>query len=278
MASDAAWRRPLPNRDLMPKLSANVDFLFNEVPFLERFAHAAAHGFTSVECHWSWRGRVAEVADALSSAGLRLDAMNVHGGDYPGGERGFASDPGGTGAFREALEEALEAAAALGGPKLHILAGNAIADLRRDAQMDALVKHYSWAAGRLADAGRLGLIELLNPVDNPIYILESIRDVESLLDAVGSPDLRIQFDVYHLQRTSGEIIPTIRRVADRIGHVQIADAPGRHQPGTGEIDYRNVLAALDEVGYDGHVGLEYRPTGPTDQSFGWIEEYGLVRG
>jgi hydroxypyruvate isomerase len=262
----------------MPRLSVNLDFLFAEVPFLERFERAAAAGFTSVECHWSWRGNVDAVADALRTTRLRLDAMNVWGGNYPGGDRGFASDPGRSAAFREALEEALEAAAKLGGPKLHILAGNRLEDIEVAEQYEAMVEAYVWAAERLADTGRLGLIELLNPVDNPTYILESIDDVNELIDAVESPDLRIQFDVYHLQRTSGEIIPTIRRVKDRIGHVQIADAPGRNQPGTGEINYRNVLAALDEVGYEGRVGLEYRPLGPTEDSFGWIEDYGLSRG
>ena len=261
----------------MPRLSVNLDFLFAEVPFLERFERAAAAGFSSVECHWSWRGQVSEVSAALKAAGLRLDAMNVYGGEYVNGDRGFASDPGRMAAFQEGLEEALEAAAVLGGPKLHILAGNRLEDLDVAEQYEAMVASYAWAAERLADTGRLGLIELLNPVDNPQYILESMDDVEELIDAVESPDLRIQFDIYHLQRTSGEIIPTIRRVRDRIGHVQIADAPGRNQPGTGEINYRTVLATLDEVAYEGRVGLEYRPLGPTDASFGWIEEFGLSR-
>jgi hydroxypyruvate isomerase len=262
----------------MPKLSANVDFLFADVPFLQRFERARAAGFRSVECHWSWRQDVPAMAEALRVAGLRLDAMNVHGGDYPAGDRGFAADPGRFEAFREALEEALEAAAALGGPKLHILAGKRLPDLDVAEQFEALVGNYAWAAERLGDAGRLGLIELLNQVDSPGYILESMDDVVELLDAVDSPDLRIQFDVYHLQRVSGEIIPTLRRLADRIGHVQIADAPGRNQPGTGEINYASVLRAVDEVGYDGYVGLEYRPTTRTEDTLGWIEEYGFSRG
>lgn len=266
----------------MPRLSANLDFLFTDVPFLERFGRAAAAGFRTVECHWSWRADPAAMADALRANGLRLDAMNVWGGDYPGGDRGYAADPGRTEAFQESLEEALAAARTLGGssggPKLHILAGKRLPDLDIGDQFEALVEHYSWAAERLGDEGRLGLIELLNPVDNPGYILESMADVVELLDAVDSPDLRIQFDVYHLQRTEGELIPTIRRLADRIGHVQIADAPGRNEPGTGEINYRAVLAAVDAAGYDGHVGLEFRPTGRTEDALAWIEEYGLSRG
>ena len=123
-------------------------------------------------------------------------------------------------------------------------------------QYEAMVESYLWAAERLADTGRLGLIELLNPIDNPLYILESIDDVEELIDAVESPDLRIQFDIYHLQRTSGEIIPTIRRVRDRIGHVQIADAPGRGDPGSGSLDWHARLSDLRNSGYAGPIGLE----------------------
>ena len=262
----------------MPRLSANLDFLFNEVPFLERFERAAAAGFRSVECHWSWRADPGAMAEALTANGLRLDAMNVWGGNYPAGERGYAADPGRTEAFRESLDEALAASTVLGRPKLHMLAGKRLPDLDIAEQFEALVANYAWAAERLAETGRLGLIELLNPVDNPGYILESMDDVVELLDAVDSPDLRIQFDVYHLQRTSGDLIATIRRLADRIGHVQIADAPDRHEPGTGEINYASVLRALDEVGYDGCVGLEFRPSGVTEDAFGWIEEYGFARG
>jgi hydroxypyruvate isomerase len=262
----------------MPRLSANLEFLFTEVPFPERFERAATAGFRAVEIHFSWRADVPAVADALARTGLRLDALNVHAGDFAGGDRGFAADPGRTEAFRESIDEALAAAPTLGDPKLHILAGKRLPELDIGEQFEALVENYSWAADRLADAGRLGLIELLNPVDNPGYILESIDDVVELLDAVDSPDLRIQFDVYHVQRTQGELIPTLRRHGDRIGHVQIADAPGRNQPGTGEINYRTVLAAVDEIRYDGHVGLEYRPSGATEDALAWIEEYGLARG
>ena len=262
----------------MPKLSVNLDFLFTDSPYLERFARAAAAGFRSVEIHWGWRADVDAVADALARNGLRLDAMNVFAGDYPGGDRGFAADPGRTDTFRASIEEAIAAATRLGGPKMHILAGKRIPDLDLAEQFEALVENYAWAAERLGDAGRLGLVELLNPIDNPGYIMESMADVEELLDAVDSPSLRIQFDFYHLQRTEGELIPTLRRLADRIGHIQIADSPGRNQPGTGEINYRNVLAAVDEVGYEGYVGLEYRPKGTSEESLRWIEEYGLARG
>ena len=244
----------------MPKLSANVDFLFADVPFLQRFERARDAGFRAVECHWSWRDDVPAMADALRTTGLRLDALNANGGNYPAGDRGFAADPGRMEAFRDSVDEAIEAAAALGGPKIHILAGKRLPDLDITEQFEALVGNYAWAAERLGDAGRLGLIELLNQVDSPGYILESIDDVTELLDAVDSPDLRIQFDVYHLQRTQGELIPTLRRLADRIGHIQIADSPGRHEPGTGEINYASVLRAVDEVGYEGYVGRNSSPT------------------
>ena len=258
----------------MLRFSANLEFLFVEVPFMERFAHARAAGFDTVEMHWVAPRGVAAIASALEADGLTLDAFNVEVGDFSKGDRGYAADPAAESQFRATIEQAVEHAERLGTRKVHVLAGNRNEAETRDSQLARVQDRFAWAAERLATVGVTPVTELLNPHDNPGYVLESIADVERLVDGVGPTRLRIEFDFYHLQRVQGELLNTYRRLLDRVGHVQIADAPGRNEPGTGEIDHRNVLTAVAQSGYEGHVGLEYRPSGTTIDSLHWITEYG----
>jgi len=262
----------------MLRFSANLEFLFVEVPFMERFARAREAGFDTVEMHWVAPRGVSAVASALEANGLTLDAFNVEVGDFSKGDRGHAADPAGEARFRDSIEQAAEHAARLGNRKVHVLAGRRNPAEPRESQLARVQDRFAWAAERLATAGVTPVTELLNPYDNPGYVIESIGDVERLVDGVGPTRLRIEFDFYHLQRVQGELMNTYRRLFDRVGHIQIADAPGRNEPGTGEIDYRNVLAAVERSGYGGHVGLEYRPLTTTDASLAWIEQYGYRRG
>lgn len=264
----------------MLRFSPNLEFLFVEVPFLERFAKAREAGFDTVEMHWVAPRGVGAIEERLQANGLTLDAFNVEVGDFSKGDRGWAAD-GSAGAeerFRATIDQAAEHAARLGNRKVHVLSGKKDASEAHESQLARIRDRFAWASERLGQVGVTPVTELLNPYDNPGYVIELIGDVEWLVDQVGPGRLRIEFDFYHLQRVNGELLNTYRRLFDRVGHIQIADAPGRNEPGTGEIDHRNVLAAVDQSGYAGHIGLEYRPKTTSEQALRWIEDYGYARG
>ncbi len=264
----------------MLRFSPNLEFLFVEVPFMERFERARAAGFDTVEMHWVKPRGVAAIAAALEANGLTLDAFNVEVGDFSKGERGYAADggPAAEDHFRETIMDAAEHAARLGNRKVHILSGKRNPAESHDSQLARIQDRFAWASEHLATVGVTPVTELLNPYDNPGYVIESIADVERLVNGVGPDRLRIEFDFYHVQRVQGELLNTYSRLFDRVGHIQIADAPGRNEPGTGEIDHRNILAAVEASGYDGHIGLEYRPKTTSDAALAWIESYGYQRG
>lgn len=252
--------------------SANLGFLFGEVPFMERFARAAEAGFHAVEYMFPYDYEPGALRAELARHGLAQDLFNLPAGDFGAGERGLAVSSERREEFRRGVETALAYAAALGCEKLNCLVG-----LRSDAtpfesQYACLVDNLAWATGRIGGEGASLLVELLNPRETPNYFLDRTSLVRRLLDDISDPAFKFQLDVYHLQRTEGDLIATIRTLGSEIGHVQIADAPDRHEPGTGEINYANVLAALRETGYTGRIGLEYRPTGRTEDSFAWIGE------
>lgn len=258
----------------MAIFSANLGFLFTEVPFLERFRAAAACGFHSVEFMFPYDYAAHELREQLDEAGLSLDLFNLPAGDFAAGERGVAASPTRRADFREGVAAAIEYAAELGTSKLNCLVGLRDPALPWDEQYACLVENLAWAAARIGSVGRTLHIEQLNPTETPHFFLDSLGVAERLLADVGSPHLRLQFDVYHVQRTQGDVVSALRRLIDRIGHVQIADSPDRHEPGTGEINYRFVLAELDRLGYRGRVGLEYRPTQTTPNTLQWVTEYG----
>ena len=254
----------------MPRFAANCSMLFIEVPLLERFAWARTAGFGAVECWWPAGVDLDAFAAAIEEAGLRLVLLNLDGGDMAAGERGFLNLPDAEGRIRANLEEAIPLAVRLGRPFLHALVGNLRPDAPREEQLALVYERLRWMAARAAQDGITLLLEAMNPVDAPRYLLHRTADVLDALDAVGAPNVKYQYDVYHRQRTEGSLVDSLREHLARIGHVQIADAPERNQPGTGEINYRRVLAALDELGYEGHVALEYRPRGSTEESLAWL--------
>jgi hydroxypyruvate isomerase len=260
----------------VPRFSANLAMLWTELPFLDRFASAAAAGFDAVEYLFPYAFEPAELDRRMRAHGLEQELFNLPAGDFVAGERGIANDPARREEFRDGVESALRYADALACRKINCLVGRRVAGVSERDQLSCVVENLGNAAARLGAEGRALQVELLNPKDTPGFFVDSIETATRILDAV--PDLRFQCDVYHLQRTCGDLVETIRSLAGRIGHVQIADAPGRHEPGTGEIAYPFVLRSIDATGYDGRVGLEYAPSGRTEDSFGWIEAYGYARG
>lgn len=260
----------------MPRFSPNLTLLFSERPFLERFEAAARAGFAYVEFQFP-QAPPDEVARALRSTGLRLVLFNLPAGDWDAGDRGMAADPGRTELFRRGVREAVELARMWGCGRLNCLAGKRLDGVPEDEQWRCLVDNLQFAARVLASAGLTLLVEPVNPYDVPGFLVNTTAQALRVLDEVAAANLQVQCDVYHMQRAEGNLVPGLRRLLPRLGHVQIADAPDRHEPGTGEIHYPYVLRELDRMGYAGFVGLEYRPLGRTEEGLGWVEAMGFFR-
>ncbi|GFK92851.1 Hydroxypyruvate isomerase [Fundidesulfovibrio magnetotacticus] len=260
----------------MPRFSANLTMLYTESPFEERFALAARSGFKAVEYLFPYPYEPERLAGLLRDNGLTQALFNLPAGDWATGDRGIAADPARKAEFRQGVERAVEYAQALGVTRVNCLAGKLPPGVSCEAAWDALAENAAHAADALAAVGASLLVEFINRKDIPGFFLHGTAQVLRLIDAVGRPNVFLQYDVYHAQREEGELTATLRANLERIGHVQIADNPGRHQPGTGEIDYRFLLAELDRMGYTGHVGLEYVPAPDTAGSLGWIAEYGYT--
>lgn len=260
----------------MVKLIANLTTLFNELPPMERFAAARAAGFRHAEVLFPHEGDLAALAAAARGADIRVILSNFAAGDRAAGDRGITSHPARAGEFREAVAGAIEVARVLGSDRFHCMAGRRLDDISVEEQWATWIENLRYAADEFARHSITVLVEPLNIHDNPGYFLVgSAMGLRTVAD-VGRPNLKLQYDIYHMQRGEGELAATIASNLPQIGHIQIADNPGRHQPGTGEINYRFLLPYLDRIGYDGYVGLEYGPLGPTADSFGWIGEYELT--
>lgn len=257
----------------MPKFSANLSFLYADLPFLDRFAAAAKDGFRAVEYVGPYGFPAEDVAAALKSDGLTQALFNLPAGNWDGGERGIGCLADRVVEFQAGVETAIRYAQALGCDKVNCLAGIAPAGTTADERDAVLVANLKYAAPRLASAGIKLLLEPINLRDIPGFHLSTTHHAERLLDAVGSDNLFIQYDVYHTQVMQGDLVPTYARLKDRIGHVQVADNPGRNEPGTGEISYGFVLSELDRLGYDGWVGCEYKPKAGTSAGLGWMKPY-----
>lgn len=257
----------------MPKFSANLSFLYADLPFLDRFAAAAKDGFRAVEYVGPYGFPAEDVAAALKSNGLTQALFNLPAGNWDGGERGIGCLADRVVEFQAGVETAIRYAQALGCDKINCLAGIAPAGTTADERDAVLVANLKYAAPRLASAGIKLLLEPINLRDIPGFHVSTTHHAERLLDAVGSGNLFIQYDVYHTQVMQGDLMPTYARLKDRIGHVQIADNPGRNEPGTGEINYGFVLSELDRLGYDGWVGCEYKPKAGTSAGLGWMKPY-----
>jgi hydroxypyruvate isomerase len=257
----------------MPRFAANLSMMFNEVPFLDRFERAAAAGFKAVEFLFPYPWPAGQIRELLDRHGLALALHNLPPGDWDAGERGTAGLPGREEEFRAGVALGIQYARTLGLGRLHVMSGKVPAgtDAESLARMRrALLANMRYAAAEFAQAGLTLLVEPINHFDMPGYLLNTSRDGIALLDEIDAPNARLQYDLYHMQRMEGEIANTISRLLPRIGHMQIADTPGRHEPGTGEMNYTFLFDHIDRVGYSGWIGCEYKPAGVTEDGLGWL--------
>lgn len=254
----------------MPKFTANLTMLFNEVPFLDRFALAAKAGFTAVEYLFPYAFDAKALKAALEVNGLTQILHNLPAGDWAGGERGIAVLPDRVDEFRRGVASAIDYATALGCTQINCLSGIAPVGVSDDVLRATFVANLRLAAGELGKHGIRLLIEPINRFDIPGFYLNTVEQAASIIKEVGSDNLFIQYDLYHQQRTEGELIGTFKKYQGQIAHVQLADNPGRNEPGTGEINYPFVFEALDGAGYDGFIGCEYKPRTTTSEGLGWL--------
>jgi len=255
----------------MPRFAANLTMLFTERPFLDRFAAAAQAGFKAVEFLFPYDFEAEALAARLREHRLLLVLHNLPAGDWAAGERGIACHPGREEEFRAGVERALAYARVLGTPRLNCLVGIRPAGVTDADARATLIANLRFAAQAVKAQGIPLLIEPINTFDIPGFFLSRTQQALDLIDAVGSDNLFLQYDLYHAQRMEGELTATLRAALPRIGHIQLADNPGRNEPGTGEINYRFLFDELDRLGYHGHIGCEYKPTDP---AFAWVAAHG----
>jgi hydroxypyruvate isomerase len=253
----------------MPKLAANLTMLFNEVEFLDRFEAAAQAGFRAVEFLFPYQWKAEQIAERLRQYELQLVLHNLPAGDWAAGERGIACHPDRTGEFEQGVDEAIRYARALGVTRINCLAGIRPGGVTEAQAYGTLVRNLHFAATRLKAEGIELLIEPINTYDIPGFFLTGTRQALGIIRETGSDNLFLQYDIYHMQRMEGELAATIKANLPLIRHVQLADNPGRGEPGSGEIHYGYLLALLDEIGYQGWVGCEYKPRNSTLAGLGW---------
>jgi hydroxypyruvate isomerase len=259
----------------MIKLAANLTMLYNEVDFLDRFDAAARSGFSGVEYLFPYAYPKEQLAERLQRNRLTQVLHNLPAGDWAAGERGIACHPGRVGEFQDGVGKAIEYAGALGCRQVNCLAGIVPANADPGEARATFVSNLRFAAEQLAAAGIRLLIEPINTFDIPGFFLARTREALDVIRDVDSANLYLQYDIYHMQRMEGELATTIRAHLPRIAHIQLADNPGRNEPGTGEINYRFLLGHIDSLGYDGWIGCEYKPKTATVDGLGWRAAHGV---
>ena len=257
----------------MPKFAANLTMLFTELPFLERFGAAAKAGFQGVEYLFPYAYPKDELADCLREHRLVQVLHNLPAGNWEAGERGIACHPDRVDEFREGVARAIDYAQALGCRQLNCLVGVPPAGVSGELVRYVLTSNLRYAAGHLAEAGIRLLVEPINTFDIPGFYLSRTDQASALIGEVGSDNMFIQYDIYHAQRMEGELAGTLARHLPRIAHIQLADNPGRHEPGSGEINFPWLLGHLDELGYTGWVGCEYKPATTAAEGLGWLDAF-----
>lgn len=257
----------------MPRFSANLSMLFTEHDFLDRIDAAARAGFGAVEYLSPYDYAPQEIATRLDKHGLSQALFNLPSGDWAGGERGIAILPDRVEEFRVGVDAAILYARVLGCQQVNCLAGIAPAGVGRHALEETFIANLAYAAEKLGEAGIKLLIEPINQRDIPGFFLGTSGQALAIMDRVGSNNLFLQYDIYHMQVMEGDLARTIEANLDRIAHIQVADNPGRHEPGTGEINYPFLWAHLDRIGYTGWVGAEYKPQARTEAGLGWFEPF-----
>ena len=256
----------------MPKFCANLTFLYTELDFMQRLAAAAQSGFRGVEYMSPYEYPKDELAEALRKHNLTQVLFNLPAGDWAKGERGIACHPDRVGEFQDGVGKAIEYASALGCKQVNCLAG-ICPDAPVDRQRAAFVSNLKFASLKLKEAGVKLLIEPINTRDIPGFYLNRSRQALELIDEVGADNIFLQYDIYHMQVMEGDLARTIEENLARIPHMQLADNPGRNEPGTGEINYPFLFEHIDRIGYQGWIGCEYRPKNTTEQGLGWARPF-----
>ena len=257
----------------MPKFSANLTMLFTDVDFLKRFERAARAGFTAVEYLFPYPWDKNQLVNELAKYSLQQVLHNLPAGDWQAGERGIACLPGREREFQDGVGRAIEYAKALKCPRLNCLVGKTPAGVAPEKVRQTLVSNLRFAAAALEKEGIRLLVEALNSRDAPGFYLVRTQDVLQLIQEVNHPNIYIQYDVYHMQVMEGNLTKTMQENLARIAHIQVADLPGRNEPGTGEINFTNLFRFIDEMKYEGWIGCEYNPAGKTEDGLGWVKPY-----
>ncbi len=255
----------------MPRFSANLSMLFREHEFLDRFAAARDAGFGAVEMQFPYSVPVEDIRAAMAGAGIGFVVFNLPVGDLVTGGPGLAAMPGREREFRDAVALGRRYAEVLKPNNINVLAGWPPAEFGRQECLDVLAGNLSHAAAVMAEIGVRVLTEAVNTDDRPGYLLYRTSHAIEVIARAGHANLAIEHDLYHMQIMEGELLPTLRRHLGRIGHIQFADVPGRHEPGSGEIDFASLFKAIDSLGYDGWMGAEYNPSGLTRDSLDWMQ-------
>lgn len=257
----------------MPRFAANLSMMYTEHDFLDRFAAAAADGFQAVEYLFPYDHPAAEIRKRLDDNGLTQALFNAPPGDWAAGERGIAALPGRETEFRTAFGRALEYAGVIGNDRVHVMAGLVPADADRARARATYLENLAYAAASAAAQGVTVLIEPINTRDMPGYFLNRQDDGQAICQQVGAANLKVQFDCYHCQIVEGDLAVKLKRDFAGIGHIQIAGVPDRHEPDLGELNYPYLFNVIDELGYDGWIGCEYRPRAGTSAGLGWLKPY-----
>ncbi|MGA6154286.1 2-oxo-tetronate isomerase [Stenotrophomonas sp. NPDC087984] len=259
----------------MPRFAANLSMMYTEHDFPDRFAAASADGFEAVEYLFPYAYDATELRRRLDDHGLRQVLFNAPPGAWESGERGLAALPGREAEARSGIERALEYAAELGCPRVHLMAGLVGPAQDPAEHRDTYLANLAWAAERAAAAGVAILIEPINGRDMPGYFLSRQSEAHTVVREVGAPNLKVQLDLYHCQIVEGDLTTTLRRdlPTGRVGHLQIAGVPDRHEPDRGELDIRHLFGVIDDLGFDGWIGCEYIPSAGTSEGLGWRHDY-----
>jgi len=257
----------------MPQFAANLTTMYNEHSFLERFAAAAQDGFAAVEFLFPYNHAAADIRMRLDDAGLSLALFNAPPGDFAAGERGIAALPGREDEFRRSIHLALSYAVVLRAPRVHVMAGVIRDDVDRAAAREVFARNLARAAPLALSAGVTLVIEPINPRDMPGYFLTRQDDAHAICAEVRASNLKVQFDLYHAQIAEGDLAAKLRRYAGQVGHIQIAGVPDRHEPDFGEINYPYLFQLIDQLGYEGWIGCEYRPFAGTSAGLDWARPW-----
>ncbi|KAF0823163.1 hydroxypyruvate isomerase family protein [Cytobacillus firmus] len=250
----------------MNRFSVNLSTVFTEVPFLDRFKKAREAGFDLVECQFPYANTIEEIRNELRRNDLSMILINLPPGKWEEGDRGLAADPNRIEEFRNSVEIGIRYAKGLEVKQIHCMAG-----VYHSKNQNVFNENLFFAGNAMSEQGINLLIEPINPFDIPGYFLKDIQQAEEIINSVGLPNLKLQFDFYHIERIHGQALSFFQKYAELVSHVQLADCPGRHEPGTGEMDYKEILLYLQKY-YKGNIGLEYNPQGRSAESFAWLKE------